>query len=94
MSNELQWATKVAGILNCAARDFEHEVFLLEYKWNVERSAKSILALPEQYQQEELRKLDIWFALDVNRAMSGMFDGIPIAQKRIQEERNKGWSTD
>lgn len=93
-NNELQWATKVAGILNTAAQDFEQEVSRLEYKWKVERSAQSILALPEQYRQEEISKLDIWFALDVHRAINGMFDGVPMAQKSIQEERNKGWSTD
>lgn len=95
MSNkELQWATKVAGILNNAANDFANEVARLEYKWKVERSAQSILAMPEKYRDDEFAKLDIWFGLDVHRAMNGMFDGIPIAQKTIQEEKSKGWFTD
>lgn len=93
-NNELQWAKKVAGILNTAAQDFEQEVSRLEYKWKVERSAQSILSLPEKYQQEEMRKLDMWFGLDVHRAMNNRFDGISLGDKRIAEERKKGWSTD
>lgn len=94
MSNELQWASKVANLLNNAADEFEQEVSKLEYKWKVERSAQSILAMPEQYRQDEMNKLERWFALDIYRAINGTFDGIPMAQKSIQEERNKGWSTD
>lgn len=95
MSNaELQWATKVAGILTGAAADFEREINKLEYKWKVERSADAILALPEKSRREELSKLEFWFGLDVNRAIAGAFDGEPMWEKSIREERSKGWSTD
>lgn len=95
MSNtEAQWATKVAGILTTASRDFEREVAKLEYTWKVQRSADAILALPEKFRREELSKLELWFGLDVNRAIAGTFDGVPMAQKSIDEERRRGWSTD
>lgn len=95
MSNtELQWATKVAGILTNAAKDFEREIEKLEYKWKVERSAYSILALPENLRREQLNKLELWFSHDVNRAIAGTFDGEPMWEKSIREERSKGWSTD
>lgn len=95
MSNtELQWATKVASILNAASQDFEREIEKLEYKWKVQRSADAILSMPEKFRREELSKLEFWFGLDVNRAIAGTFDGVPMAQKSIQKERNKGWSTD
>lgn len=95
MSNaELQWATKVAGILTTASRDFERDVAKLEYTWKVQRSADAILALPEKLRREELSKLEMWFGLDVNRAIAGTFDGEPMWQKSQREERNKGWSTD
>lgn len=91
---ELQWATKVASILQKASHEFEAEVSRLEYKWKVERSAQAILSMPEKFRKQEVEKLDFWFGLDVHRAMNGYFDGVALGDKRIAEERKKGWSTD
>lgn len=91
-NNELQWATKVAEMLNTAAQDFEQEVSRLEYKWKVEKTAREwAINMPSD---KELLKHDFFFRGDVHRAINGMFDGVSMAQKSIQEERNKGWSTD
>lgn len=94
MSNELQWATKVASILTSAQAEFERDVSKLEYNWKVQRSAQSILAMPEKFQKDEFNKLEFWFGLDVHRAMNNKFDGTPMAIKSINEERRHGWSTD
>lgn len=93
-NNELQWATKVASILTSAACEFETDVAKLEYKFKVQRSADAILSLPENIRREELSKLEFWFRMDVHRAMNKGFDGVPMAQKSIEEERRRGWSTD
>lgn len=94
MSNELKWSKEVATILKEAANDFSQEVEKLDYKWRVQRAAASIMALPEQYRQQELNALDFWFGLDVHLALTGSFDGVPMAKKSIEEERRRGWSTD
>ena len=95
MSNtELQWATKVAAILNETATDFEAEISRLEYSWKVEQKAREILALPLAEQKSAVYALEMWFGLDVHRAMNGYFDGVALGNKRIAEERKKGWSTD
>lgn len=91
---DLAWATKVAGILTSAACDFEREINKLEYKWKVQSLADAILAMPEKYREEELVKLEFWFRMDVHRAINNSFDGVPMAQKSIEEERRRGWSTD
>jgi len=94
MSNaELQWATKVAAILNETATDFEAEISRLEYSWKVQQKGREILALPVAEQKSAMYALEMWFGLDVHRAMNGYFDG-SIGDKRIAEERKKGWSTD
>lgn len=91
-NNELQWATKVAQILTAAEKEFEHEVRKLEYKWKVEKTAREwAINMPSD---KELLKHDFFFRGDVHKAMNGIFDSVPMAQKSIQEERNKGWSTD
>lgn len=91
---DLSWATKVAEILTDGQREIDQEIEKLEYKWKVERTAYSLLAMPEKYRDEELAKLDFWFRLDIHRQMTGHFDGVSMAQKSIDEERQRGWSTD
>ena len=91
MSNtELQWATKVAAILAETATDFEAEISRLEYGWKVQQKASQIIA----EQKSAGQALEMWFGLDVHRAMNGYFDGVALGDKRIAEERKKGWSTD
>lgn len=90
---DLAWATNVANILTQGQREIEKEINRLEYKWKVQRSADAILAVPEKYREEELAKLEFWFRMDVHRAMNNSFD-VPMAQKSIEEERRRGWSTD
>lgn len=95
MSNtELQWAKKVAAILNETASDFEAEISRLEYSWKVQQKARAILALPVAEQKSAVYALEMWFGLDVHRAMNGYFDGVALGDKRIAEEREKEWSTD
>lgn len=91
---DLLWATKVASILTAGQREIEKEIAKLEYKWKVERVAYAILAIPEKYREEELAKLEFWLRIDVHRQMTGNFDGVSMAQKSIEEERRRGWSTD
>ena len=94
MSNaELQWATKVAAILAETATDFEAEISRLEYIWKIEQKAREIIALPVAEQKSAIYALEMWFGLDVHRAMNNAFDGA-LGDKRIAEERKKGWSTD
>ena len=95
MSNtELQWATKVAAILNETDFDFEREIARLEYSWKVQQKAREILTLPVAEQKSAGQALEMWFGLDVHLAMNGSFDGVALGDKRIAEERKKGWSTD
>jgi hypothetical protein len=93
-NTELQWATKVAAILNETATDFEAEISRLEYSWKVQQKAREILALPVAEQKSAGHALEMWFGLDVHRAMNNSFDGVALGDKRIAEERKKGWSTD
>ena len=95
MSNaELQWATKVATILNETDFHFEREIERLEYSWKVQQKAREILALPVAEQKSAGHALEMWFGLDVHLEMNGSFDGVALGDKRIAEERKKGWSTD
>lgn len=90
-SAEFQWAKKVAQILTAAEKEFEQEVSRLEYKWKVEKTAKEWAAnMPSA---QELIKHDFFFRMDVHRAMNNSFD-VPMAQKSIEEEQRRGWSTD
>lgn len=50
--------------------------------------------LTDGQRDEEHTKLDFWFRLDIHLQNTGNFDGVSMAQKSIDEERRRGWSTD